>query len=212
MGLLWTFMGASPAYQMFAGWSEVLGCVLLMFRRTTTLGALVLLGVLTNVFLLDMFFDVPAKLCVLHLLAMCVVLLSPNTTRLIDVFVRNRAVAPVDLGPPPSHAQRIAQIAFVILVLWVEAVPVGRFYFTERDGAPLPALYGAYEVEELDASHWRWIAIDRRRLTGAVPPLIRRERGSRARQRHLDTFRRVARRGRNRGRGHLRRPSHLGAC
>ena len=34
MGLLWALMGASPAYQMFAGFGEALGGVLLLWRRT----------------------------------------------------------------------------------------------------------------------------------------------------------------------------------
>ena len=41
MGLLWTFMGASPGYTMFTGAAEMLGGLLLVFRRTTLLGALV---------------------------------------------------------------------------------------------------------------------------------------------------------------------------
>src|SRR5262249_21377963 len=49
MGLLWTFMGASPAYVFFSGAAESLGAVLLLVRRTTTLGALILGAVLTNI-------------------------------------------------------------------------------------------------------------------------------------------------------------------
>src|SRR5206468_1346164 len=49
MGLMWTFMGASPAYVFFAGAMETIGAGLLLFRRTTTLGALVLSGVMLNV-------------------------------------------------------------------------------------------------------------------------------------------------------------------
>jgi hypothetical protein len=36
MGLLWTFMGYSPAYTMFAGAMETIGALLLLFRRTAT--------------------------------------------------------------------------------------------------------------------------------------------------------------------------------
>jgi hypothetical protein len=180
MGLMWTFMGTSPAYQMFAGWGEVLGCVLVMFRRTVTLGALVLLAILTNVLVMDICYNVPAKLCVVHLLGMILVLLLPNAMRLVDVFLRNRAAAPLDLGPPPSRARTAAKIAFVLLVLCFEAVPVGQHYFTERDGAPIPALYGVYEVEQIrrggevvapvlsDRSYWRLIAIDRRRAVAVM--------------------------------------------
>jgi hypothetical protein len=69
------------------------------------------------------------------------------------------------------------KIAFIALVLYVEGVPVGRYYFTQRDGATLPPLYGAYEIVELrragelvvpmltDASYWRLLTVDRRRTS-----------------------------------------------
>jgi hypothetical protein len=53
MGLLWTFMGASPAYTIFAGLCEWSGGVLLLFRRTALLGALLSLCALTNVVMLN---------------------------------------------------------------------------------------------------------------------------------------------------------------
>jgi hypothetical protein len=180
MGLLWTFMGTSPAYQMFAGWAELMGCMLLMSRRTTTLGALVLLAILTNVLLMDVCYDVPAKLCVIHLLGMAVFLLAPNAVRLVDVFARNRPVPAVDLGPAPSRGRIAAKIAFVASVLYFEGLPVARLYFTERDGSPLPALYGVYDVGEMrragevvppfihDASYWRFIAVERRRVVAVM--------------------------------------------
>jgi hypothetical protein len=178
MGLMWTFFGAAPAYQIFAGTAELLGCVLLLTRRTTPLGALVLLAVLTNVFVMDVCYDVPAKLCVLHLLAMALLLLAPAGERLLDVFVRNRAVPAEDLGPEPSRRRRVGKIAFVLLVVAASGVPAGRFYFTQRDGAPLPPFYGLYEIVELrrdgelatpllrDAAYLRLLAVDRRGAKG----------------------------------------------
>jgi hypothetical protein len=96
MGLMWTFMGASPAYVVFAGAGETLGAVLLWFRRTTTLGALVLTAVMTNVFVMNLCYDVPVKLNSGHYLAMCLYLLAPEARRLAGV-VFDRAVA----APPP---------------------------------------------------------------------------------------------------------------
>ena len=34
--LLWTFIGSSTAYQMFAGWTEVIGAILLTIPTTAT--------------------------------------------------------------------------------------------------------------------------------------------------------------------------------
>src|SRR5689334_14063011 len=72
MGLLWTFMGASVAYNVFTGLGELVGGLLLVFRRTTLLGALVCIGVMANVVMLNFSYDVPVKLYSTHLLLMAV--------------------------------------------------------------------------------------------------------------------------------------------
>jgi hypothetical protein len=99
MAFLWTFMGTSPLYTSFTGATEVLGGVLLLSRRTTTLGALVVAGVMTNVVVLNASYDVCVKLGSMHLLFLALVLLAPDVPRLVDFFVRNRPAAPSDLGP-----------------------------------------------------------------------------------------------------------------
>src|SRR5690606_6104339 len=51
MGMAWTFMGISDTYTIFSGLCEVLGGLLLMYRKTRTLGAIVCFGVTLNIFL-----------------------------------------------------------------------------------------------------------------------------------------------------------------
>lgn len=55
-------MGYSRTYTIFAGAGEVIGGVLLFFRRTTTLGALILCGVLANVVALNFSYGIPVKI------------------------------------------------------------------------------------------------------------------------------------------------------
>src|SRR5581483_5890697 len=62
MGVLWSFMGASRAYTMFSGSAEVIAGLLLLFRRTTSLGAMAAFAVMLNVVLLNFCYDVPVKL------------------------------------------------------------------------------------------------------------------------------------------------------
>ena len=69
MRLLWAFMGYSLPYTFFAGFMEALGGVLLMWRRTTPLGALVVIAVLINVVLMNFCYDVPVKIWSSELLA-----------------------------------------------------------------------------------------------------------------------------------------------
>ena len=87
MGVLWQFMGSSPAYTIFAGMMEAFGGALLLFRRTTTLGALVSAAVLLNVVVLNFCYDVPVKLYSLNLLLMAVFLMAPDLGKLTGFLV-----------------------------------------------------------------------------------------------------------------------------
>ena len=68
MGLLWTFMGASKGYSIFCGGVEMLAAILLFVPGCATLGALVAMGAMANVFMLNMCYDVPVKQYSFHLL------------------------------------------------------------------------------------------------------------------------------------------------
>ena len=76
MGVLWSSIGSSPAYESFAGCAELLGGILLIVPRTTTLGALVCLADMTQVFMLNMTYDVPVKLLSFHLILLSLFLLA----------------------------------------------------------------------------------------------------------------------------------------
>src|SRR5256885_2197912 len=94
MGLLWNSMGAAPAYEIFTGCAEVAGGLLLIVPRTATLGALISLASMAQVFVLDMTYDVPAKLLALHNFLLSCFLLAPEVPRLVRFLLLNRATAP----------------------------------------------------------------------------------------------------------------------
>lgn len=98
-GLLWTFMGASPAYSLFGGIGETLGGVLVLVPGLVTLGALVSLAMMTNVLMLNLCYDVPRKIFSIHLILMCLYLLLPEAQRLANVFLFNRTAEPVPRRP-----------------------------------------------------------------------------------------------------------------
>jgi hypothetical protein len=154
MGVLWASIGASPAYESFAGSAEMLGGILLIFPRTTTLGALVCLADLTQVFMLNMTYDTPVKLFSFHLLLMAVFLLAPEFPRLADFFFRNRAAAPSTQPQlfQTRRANRIAlaaQIAFGIWLIGMNAYSGVGAWHTFGGGHPKSALYGIWDVDEL---------------------------------------------------------------
>lgn len=100
MGLAWTFMGASVAYTVFAGALECLGGLLLLFRRTATLGALVTAAVMANVVMMNFCYDIPVKLYSTHLLLTALVILASQMARLVDAMVLHRGAATEDVRPP----------------------------------------------------------------------------------------------------------------
>lgn len=152
MGVAWTFIGVSKAYQMFSGAAEVLGGTLLLFRRTALLGALVSCAVLTNVVMLNLCYDIPVKLYSIELLFVAVYIAAPDAGRLVDVLLRNRAAAPGNVDPPPFRYRttRLASAALkCVVILWLIEMTGVQSYFTyhERFEAIRPPLYGVFAVE-----------------------------------------------------------------
>ncbi|MEM9934861.1 MAG: hypothetical protein AAF824_14640 [Bacteroidota bacterium] len=54
--LAWVFMGRSFGYMLFIGLSEMIGAILLLFNRTKLIGAFILISILLNVIVFDIFF------------------------------------------------------------------------------------------------------------------------------------------------------------
>ncbi|MEL7498737.1 MAG: hypothetical protein AAFN77_14105 [Planctomycetota bacterium] len=110
MNVVWSWMGSSRSYTVFAGLGEVIAGLLLVWRRTSTLGALVAFGVMVNVFMLNMCYDVPVKLFSFHLIVMALLIMTPDIGRLASVLFLNRPTIPRDWIPP--YARRLE-------VLWI---------------------------------------------------------------------------------------------
>ncbi|MGD0530080.1 MAG: hypothetical protein ABSE49_33400, partial [Polyangiaceae bacterium] len=177
MKLLWTFMGTAPAYEQFAGFGELIGGLLLLARRTTALGALLCAGVLANVVMMNVCYDVYVKVQATHLLMLSLFLLLPSARRLVDALVLGRAVPALDLEsrvPAPWRRPLLAaKVAFIGGILYSQAAPAARHY-AAVDGAPLPEPYGVYDVEEMrrdgelvaplltDATYWHRVYFGRR--------------------------------------------------
>jgi hypothetical protein len=153
MGMLWTFMGSSPAYEIFAGLGEVIAGLLLFWRRTALFGTLFGAAVLTNVVVLNFCYDVPVKIFSSHLLLMCLFLLAPHVARLVSILILNLPAQPVVLRPFPLRRpwlRRTAAVAAFAFFAWVALVPVYanyQMYNTLGGGAPAGPLHGTFRVE-----------------------------------------------------------------
>jgi uncharacterized membrane protein YphA (DoxX/SURF4 family) len=88
MELMWTFVGFSVPYTIFSGLVEVIPGILLLFRRTAILGALMATAVMLNVALLNFCYDVPVKLYSSLDVLMALFLLLPDVPSLFQFFLR----------------------------------------------------------------------------------------------------------------------------
>jgi hypothetical protein len=153
--LLWTSIGAAPAYEIFTGCAEMLGGILLLLPRTTTLGAMICLADMSQVFVLNMTYDIGLKQISAHLILLSVFLLAPEFHRLGRFFFfPERSVEP-DSQPPlfkNTRWNRIAlalQIALGIYLIGVQAYANWTYWYAEGDKSPRSPLYGIWKVDEL---------------------------------------------------------------
>ncbi|HEX7288499.1 MAG TPA: hypothetical protein VF532_20110 [Candidatus Angelobacter sp.] len=183
MGLLWTFMGYSRSYNIFTGLVEMAGGALLMAPRLATLGALVSLGAMANVFMLNVSYGVTVKLYSLHLLLMSGFLLLPELSRLGRIFILNRPAQPV-MAPPLFRRRALSlsvllvQLLFLVYCAGSDLWQAQQRFTQFGDDAPKPPLYGIYAVDEFvvdgkprppafnDETRWRRFVFDRFSLVG----------------------------------------------
>lgn len=92
MSLAWAFFGQSYGYNIFIGIAES-AALLLLFRRTMILGALLTIGALLNVVMVNFNYDVHAKMYPTALLLMTFFLLLPFVNRLFKFFLTHQSTS-----------------------------------------------------------------------------------------------------------------------
>jgi len=174
---LWAFIGSSPAYEMFCGWMETIAGALLIIPRTTVVGAVIAIGVMTNVLLLNLCYDVPVKLRAFHFLLMGVFLLAPDAGRLFRLGLLGEKV---ELRRPTRLFERrwlnkslvVLQVAFGAYVILFNALLEFDRRKIEGNLETITPLYGIWIVEEFtedgqvkpplvtDGNRWRRVVFN----------------------------------------------------
>jgi len=159
MRLSWMFMGYSTTYQFFAGAMEVIAGLLLLFRRTSTFGAIAATGVFLNVMAMNLGYDIPVKLYSMHLVIIGMVLLCFEHKRILSFFTNQAASAGSLYNITVAKSWMriliwVSKIAFIILII---ILPFKDTYEEYRQGnqpqiiAPIQA--GVYEVSRFAVNH-----------------------------------------------------------
>jgi hypothetical protein len=175
--LMWFFMSSARLYQAFGGWVELVGGLLLFMPRLRNLGALVSAAALTNVFVMNVSYNVTVRLFSFQLLVMAVFVCAPDLARLADVLVFGR---PVPAAPHERFFWRrwlnlglLALVAVYGLTAAVRHIPGS--ILRARKAADISAIvpfYGIWNVDEFvvdgnvhpplvtDNLRWRQVIFD----------------------------------------------------
>ncbi|MDI1255039.1 MAG: hypothetical protein PSV16_02980 [Flavobacterium sp.] len=149
MRFTWLFIGYSDGYQFFSGLMEMLVFFLLLFKKTTTLGLFIGLGVFINVMMLNLCYDVPVKIFSIHLVVMCFLLLTPDFKRLFNFFIFNK---PTHISAKYHFSStkrwmRITRIClkvfFAVCIVFMIIITTEQMTQEEKK----PFAYGVYDIE-----------------------------------------------------------------
>lgn len=179
MGLAWTFMGYSLGYNIFTGLAEIVSGLLLLSKRTETLGAFLIIGVMGNVLVMNLCYDIPVKLFSFHLIWMAAILFLSDIKRFANYFLLNKTAKSI-VYHKPFKTDKTVKIALRSTKIGLTVLFLGLFLFINignrkrfPDYAEKPFLYGIWKVSSFsknntvldkvtDGERWNYLLIDYR--------------------------------------------------
>ena len=179
MRLCWMYMGYSQPYEIFAGVAEIVAGLLLLYRRTVTLGLLTGAGIFINVMTLNLSYDIPVKLFAMQLAFSCLFLLAWDSRRLVTFLVLNEPAGRTSLYDPVDSGRRIriARLLLKLYFVYVAIVPEfisdsNSYQRLHKPDLASPIRHGVYAVRvfavngdtipasHADASQWKDVIFD----------------------------------------------------
>lgn len=145
--LTWYYFGYSKFYGNIIASAQVLGGVLLMSRRTTLLGSCLLLPVIANIILVDIFYaiDLGALLVAIFIEVALLLILKPYVAELYDLFwVKQKRLTSSEASPKIMTIGKYAVRVLLILI------PAMLTYWTANYNNRYPTpIDGTWDVVEV---------------------------------------------------------------
>jgi len=164
MGLVWTFMGASRAYTIFAGFFEIIPGLLLLFRKTKLIGALMAITVMLNIVLLNFCYDIPVKLFSSLLLIIAIIIAYPNIKN-IACFLMGDVTAKLkksnEIILPKKWMKISSRVLQIILIAAMPIVNIAETYmYPLGEETNLSGLYTNESESTSNSIKWDKLIID----------------------------------------------------
>lgn len=148
--LFWSTIGASYSYSFFLGLLEIIPAILLLFKRTRTLGIVLLLGILIHVVAINFCYDISVKVYSSFLMLISIILLIPSFNTIYSFFILNKSVkiAPITFNNSTISRKKnaILKLILVSLIFFESLYPFIKNNNYNDDDISRNYLHGAYEV------------------------------------------------------------------
>ncbi|MBV1922813.1 MAG: hypothetical protein KUG68_02165 [Flavobacteriaceae bacterium] len=116
--LAWVFMGRSFGYMLFIGIAEIIGALMLLFNKTKLIGTLILISIMVNVIVFDIFFldEYGALASAIIYLLMLFTILLINKEKIVEVL---KTLTHFDEKSKATFKEKLIKYSIIILTISV---------------------------------------------------------------------------------------------
>lgn len=180
--IYWLSIGIVPWYQVFAGVVEIVAGLLLFFRKTTTLGAILLFGALGDIVYVNFAYDGGVHVYSSYFVLLSAFLLVQDTPRIYRLLVQEKFTLPARYYYPKldktwqkftRYGVKTSIIAvFLILFFYLSLVNLLYDPYKQPSVKGVTELRGNYQVSEfrlnnqpiayspVDSIRWNWATFE----------------------------------------------------
>ncbi|WP_421826785.1 DoxX family protein [Larkinella sp.] len=149
-------LGIVPSYESFLGGVEILAALLLLYRKTASIGAFLTISFLGNVFMSNLAYEGGEYIYSFYLITLALVLLAFDAQRIFTLLTLERPTIPNRFNPVFSDQQKTARLilksAFLLFFVGLYGYKTyagyreGSYQFPQEPG--LTDASGLYNVSE----------------------------------------------------------------
>jgi hypothetical protein len=147
-------LGVVPGYERFLGSVELLAGLLLLFRRTASIGAFIVLIFMGNVFIANLAYGGGEHVYSLYLIFMALFVFSYDAPRIINLVYHAQPTAPNTFKPSSPKELKLPKLGFKFLFMFLFVFVYGfatyrgslKDPYQYPKAAGLPGTSGVYNV------------------------------------------------------------------
>lgn len=145
--LFWSTMGTSRLYSVSMGIVELTAAFLILFSRTRALGLLLSVGILANIFLINIGFDISVKFFSLILFLMTIFALKDDWIPMYRFFILKQELKKKEIESYPKLQPFLVffRTVFIGISVMLILLPYSNSGNYNDDTAGRPLLHGAFK-------------------------------------------------------------------